>query len=864
MDFSPPFGTWLKQRRRALGLTQHGLAQRVSYAVVTLRKVETGHLQPSPVMAERLAVALEVPLEQHAAFLAFARGIPQPGRRDNLPTPLTPLVGRVQELQVLRNLLLRADVRLLTLFGPPGVGKTRLAIEVAHHLHDDFAGGVVFVPLAAVLEPASFGPSVMAALGVRPLAGYSLLDNLAYHLRNQPALLVLDNFEHLLAAAPFVAQLLSVVAPLKILVTSRALLHVSGEYAVEVTPLACPPHASAHPVERMGDGGDGGDVQQYAAVELFVQRAQAAKPTFRLDAANAPAVAEICRRVDGLPLALELAAVRMRMFRPQVLLTHLDHHMGKTMQLLAAGAHDLPAHQQTLQGTLAWSYDLLSPAEQQLLRRLSIFVGGCTLEAAQAVCDFTFPLDDAAERAACGERLPFEADYDPTLSSERRIAMADLLESLLDKSLIQQSEGLDGATRFTLLTVIREYAWMQLEASGERETLQGRCLRYYTQMAVGYDDERQSVKQSAWLRILAAEYSNLRAAIAWSLQPSADAVMSVRLLVALTWFWIRRAYQWGRVTDVDEMRGWLNQTLAMRPALPLDLQAKVCHRLGWIAFNQGDTACMVVYGEQFLTLRRQIGNKEGLAYALYATAVLAHALGDYERAETLLSEQVALSRELDMKAEVNSGLGLLGYVALDRGDFGRAIDLLEQALTIARETGIINTLAMTGGVVKILRDLGLAQLLAGDTARAESTLEQDLALCRSEDNKYSQSLLQLYLAQASLVRGDPAAAIRRLQDSIRTLTQFGESILISVCLGKLCEALWMEGRPLEALRMAGAAAVNDPQPGDLAHRYTRFRLDYERTLARMRACLDNPAYAAAWAEGQAMTLPQAVDMALAA
>jgi predicted ATPase/DNA-binding XRE family transcriptional regulator len=405
------FGPWLKRRRKALDLTQAELARQVGCAEGTLRRLEAGEMRPSKQLAELLADRLDVPPADQAAFVRFARllsgadsvALPplsspfQTSRTPDapagdLPTPLTPLIGRETEVEVIRQRFQRAEVRLLTLTGPAGVGKTRLAIQVAAALCEAFADGIRYVALAPIRDPGLVLATIGQALGGNPINTPQMEAALAAYLHDRQLLLVLDNFEQVLRAAPQVAALLAAAPRLKVLVTSRAALHLSGEQAFEVPPLSRPDPTHLPVLEGL---------TQYAAVRLFMARAQAAKADFGLTAENASAVAAICARLDGLPLAIELAAARIKRLTPPALLARL----GSRLRLLTGAARDWPSRQQTLRGAIAWSYDLLAAGEQLLFRRLGVFVGGCTLEAVEAVCNAAgdLPVDvlEGSELNAC-------------------------------------------------------------------------------------------------------------------------------------------------------------------------------------------------------------------------------------------------------------------------------------------------------------------------------------------------------------------------------------------------------------------------------------------------------------------------------
>ena len=511
-----PFGALLRKYRLAAGLTQEALAERAGLSVRNIQNLEHGTNQPLRGTMSRLAVALALgPDEQHS-FLAAAsvtpRQRPPAGAAAQLPEPFahtlpvspTALLGREGEVAAVVALLQREDVRLLTLVGPGGVGKTRLAMQVGCVLQEHYADGVVFVDLAPLDDASLVLPTIAGALGVVAQGQQPPQVTLASYLHAKHMLLLVDNVEQVAAAAPEVAALRAACPGLRVLATSRALLGVQGEHAYAVPPLAVPDPRRLPPHDQLS---------QVAAIALFVQRARAHTPGFTLSPANAAAVAEICARLDGLPLAIELAAARVRVLPPRALLARLDH----PLQVLTGGASDLPARQQTLRRTIGWSYDLLSPAEQTLFRRLAVFADGCALEAVEAVC----------------RPWPNKAADDPLTATD----MLDTLDALLAGSLLGMEEQADGAPRFRLLTTIREYGLEQVEATGETAALRRRHALYYLALAREAEPCLVSAEQSVWLDRLDREIDNLRAALSWCVERGKigdDAALDEGLWVAGT------------------------------------------------------------------------------------------------------------------------------------------------------------------------------------------------------------------------------------------------------------------------------------------------------------------------------------------
>jgi predicted ATPase len=491
----------------------------------------------------------------------------------------TGFVGREKEAAAAKELLLRQNVRLVTVTGPGGIGKTRLAVEVASGLVESFPGGIYFVPLSPLSDPGLIASVIVQTMGIGEAGGQSPLEILKKNLQDSlraPMLFLLDNFEHLIPAAPIVAQLLVMGPHLKILVTSRAALHVYGEHEFPVPPLALPDPRSMPSVEVLS---------QYPAVALFVQRAVAAKPDFELNRENAPAVIEICARLDGLPLAIELAAARVKVLSPSSMLTRL----ASRLQLLTGGARDLPQRQQTLRAAMDWSYDLLNAAEQKLFRRLSVFVGGCDLEGVEAVCDTKGDLD---------------------------LDLLDGMASMVDKSLAQQVEQAKGESRFVMLETIREYALEKLEASGEEAMTKRAHAAYCLVLAEEEATEQSEAEGAEWLERFALEHDNFRASLEW-LTETGDAEWGLRLGTALFRFWEIREY-------LAEGRERLGRLLKLAgAAAPTKARTRALFAAGVLAGEQGDYASADTLISESQDIARQLGDKTGVAVSLNALAVFA-------------------------------------------------------------------------------------------------------------------------------------------------------------------------------------------------------------------------------------------------
>src|SRR6266566_4627044 len=562
------------------------------------------------------------------------RSLPQ----SSLPAPLTPLVGREQEIAAVCALLWRPEVRLVTLTGTGGVGKTRLALGVAAAVTASFADGICFVALAPLIDPGLVLSTIAQAPGVQEQGSRPLLEGLQDHLREKQLLLLLDNFEQVVSAAPVVAELLVAAPRLRVLVTSRTSLHLSGEHEFVVPPLALPDLRNLPPPDRL---------RQYGAIRLFVARAQAAHSAFVMTGENATAIAAICQQVDGLPLAIELAAGRSKLFTPQALLSRLRNRL----KLLVGGAQDLPLRQQTLRGTIAWSYDLLGQDEKTLFRRLAVFVGGCTLEAAEAVC------------IAQGDLL---------------IDMLEAVAALVDKSLLRQETQADGQPRLLMLETIREYALERLAASGEAEAVRRQHAIFFLRFAEEAEPKIRGAEHFLWRTRLEVEHDNLRAALRWTLE-SQEAEMGMQLAFSLVAFWTYAAWLQGNLGAAREraeegVRLFREVGEAWGTALALN-------HLGRATLELGDPVAARPLLEESAALFRA-GNMQRLAMPLNTLGRVALRQGDDTGARAYCEEALAVARATGDELFIAEALAQLGTVALHVGDSGQATALYQQSLTL--------------------------------------------------------------------------------------------------------------------------------------------------------------------------------------
>jgi len=730
--------------------------------------------------------------------------------QSRLPAPLTPLVGREQEIAAVCALCSRPEVRLVTLTGTGGVGKTRLALGVAAAASSTFGDGICFVALAALTDPELVLPTIAQALGVREQAHQSLRDSLKDHLRDRQLLLLLDNFEQLVSAAPLVAELLAAAPRLQVLVTSRTALHLSGEHEFVVPPLALPDPQNLLPPDRL---------LQYGAIRLFVARAQAVQAAFALTGENAPAVAAICQQVDGLPLAIELAAGRSKLFSPQALLPRLRNRL----KLLVGGARERPLRQQTLRGTIAWSYDLLEEDEKRLFRRLAVFVGGCTLEAAEAVCNAHADLE---------------------------IDVLDAVTGLVDKSLLRQETQADGEPRVLMLETICEYALERLKASSETEAVRRQHATFFLQLAEEAEPKLRGAEQATWHRRLEVEQDNLRAALSFTLERKAPE-MGLWLAGALLAFW--------RASNQDhEGRSWLEQVLAQPGAKARTAaRAKALLAAGTMTTFQGDLSEAHRLLEESIAIGREVGEagKRNLAHALKSLASVVVLQGNLDAARELAGESLQLFQEVGEAWGAAMALYYLGRTTLELGDPMAARALLEESAALFRVAGDRQRLAGP------LNALGLVALRQGDDTGARAHFEEALSVARrTGDEQYIAEALA-HLGTFALRVGDARQAAALFQQSLALIWTRGYREYIAENLAGLAAVASLLGQPERAARLFGAVEVLREVSGFKLPALRR--AEYDRTVEGIRAHLDEATFAEAWAKGRAMPLEQVLEEASA-
>jgi len=769
---------------------------------------------------------------------------PAQARPHNLPAPLTRLIGRAADAAAVRDALLAPEVRLLTLVGAPGIGKTRLSLAVAQALaaglpagsqHErcaepGFADGVVFVPLAPLPDPELVVPAIAQAFGVRDSGGRPVLESLQMALRDRRLLLVLDNCEHLPAAAPAVAELLAACPGLKVLATSRAPLHVYGEHQYPVPPLALPDLA------RLPDPQA---IAEVPAVALLVERARAVRPDFRLTAQNAPTVAEICVQLDGLPLALELAAARIKLLPPQAILARL----GSRLDLLTDGARDRPARHQTLRAALAWSHDLLSAGEQRLLRRLAVFVGGWTLEAAEAVCD----------GGARDEGRGASGDHS---SLAPHPSILDGLASLVDQSLLHHTDQPPGEPRFVMLETIREDGLDRLEASGGAAEVRRRHAEYYLGLMAAAEprflvaDRPERVDPFEGLE---GELDNLRAALAWSQEEARQGRADGAGRALETAFTLVEV--WNRQGHVSEASRWLEWMLAASAEAPTRTRVKVLNGAGWLAWVRGEYGRASALHEAAVVASRALADERLLAWSLGYLGTVARHRGAVEQAAAALEESLALYRRLGEGRGVARALRSLSLLAQDRGD-DRAMALAEESVALFRADLVERDRDFAHG----LYTLGLVAWLRGEYRRAAAVCEESLAIFRELGAPRGIAIASCMLGLVARREDDPRRAATLLTDGLIHAWKVGLREWIGVGLNYLAGIACDQRDYRRAARLLAATEALWAELG--AAPWPTSRADHDRAISAARSALGAGAFAAAYEQGQAMTLEEAVEDAL--
>jgi predicted ATPase len=731
-------------------------------------------------------------------------------RPSNLPAQRTAFVGREKEAAALTDLLQRPDVQLVTLTGPGGIGKTRLALQVAGELADHFAGGTYLIQLAPVSDAALVPAVIAQTLGLHQSPGQPPLEALKDYLQNSlraPMLMLFDNFEHMTSAAPTVADLLAAGPNLKVLVTSRAPLHIYGEREFPVPTLEVPDLKSASTIEAL---------LQYPAVSLFRQRARAVKPDFEITKDNIAAVATICAQLDGLPLAIELAAARIKLLSPSAMQVRLESRL----QLLTGGARDLPARQQTLRGAMDWSYGLLNPAEQKLFQRLSLFVGGCTMEAVEAVCDTRQDLG---------------------------LDVFDGMASMVDKSLAQQWEQGTGEPRYVMLKTIRDYGLEHLAASGEEAATRRAHAAYYLVLAEEGTAGGADPAHTEWLERLEVEHDNLRAALEWLIQ-SGNADWGMRLGTALFRFWETREH-------FTEGRDRLDRLLKLPGAAARNQKrVRTLFAAGVLAGDQGDYASAQNLLEQSLGIARELKDNSGIAVSLNALAVYSRDRGEVAAASALFEESLALCRELGDRMAAARALSNLASVVRLQGDYARARSLYQECeasfAELGDRSGVAWSLDYQGDVAREL----------GETETARALYEQSLSIFRALGDSWGIAGTLADLGNLAFERNNHSEARILFGESLQIFQALESKRGIARLLECFACSAAAEHRPERSLRLAGAAAALRETVGAPPTPAERDRL--EKNLEAARQAVNHTTGATSWMEGWAMPVEKAIAHAL--
>jgi predicted ATPase/transcriptional regulator with XRE-family HTH domain len=862
MDHS--FGNWVKRRRRALDLTQKELAQRVGCSLATIVKIEADERRPSHQIAELLAQHLEIPPDQRTLFLKIARQekgissldslpplttpspvpvIEQP--KSSLPLPPTPLIGREHEAAMLIQQLQNPACRLLTLTGPGGVGKTRLALEVAGKVGTVFPQGVYFVSLAGTTAPEFILPAISEAVGFTVSTADNPKSHLFTFLKEKSILLVLDNLEHLLDGVELLSELLEHGSNLKILATSREQLNLRSEWAVTVQGLPIPSNISLETMEAN------------SAVVLFLQRARQAKYDFSLAEEDLPHVERICQLVEGLPLGLEIAATWTRTLSCREIAREIENNI----DFLTATARDVPQRHRSMRAVFDYSWHLLSPEEQQVMMRLSVFQGGFTRESARQVAG----------------------------------AALRLLSALVDKSLVQHG----ASQRFELHELIRQYAHRQLSSSGNQEETRSRHFEFFLTLTEDARSRMRSSDQLDWLDRLENDHDNLRAALEWSLRyertqtknPEDQAVQAardaLRLAGLLHFFWKRRSH-W------TEGREWLQRALAQSTFFP-DMRERIValNAAALLAVEQADTRSASEFAEENLRLSQEVGDPYNIADACNTLGMVRWKQKNYAEARSLCEQALTLSRELGDRFAVADSLHSLGHITINQGDLEAAQSYLDESLVISQE--IENKI----GIVEALGDLGLLAYLRRDFVRAQTYLEDslirfreanllpgvvsalnrlgDLARCLGDyekaDRLYTEGL-SLYREMGDLdeipsmlhnlgytahYRGDYTRAMALFREGLSIQQKMGNQAGIAECLMGIAGVLTSQNQVENGARLFGAAEALRERVG--ASLWPANCNEYDRSLAHLRKSMEEVKLAQAWAQGRMLSSDQAVEEA---
>jgi len=744
---------------------------------------------------------------------SFEQAQLQPGRDEtisdgsepnlaSLPKPVTTLIGRQPEIETLKALLLRPDARLVTLVGPGGVGKTRLSLEVAAGLADKSDQSIYWVNLAAIHDPILVVSAIAKVLDVRERGSVTLLDSLKGYLRDKRVLLVLDNFEQVLEAGNLLSELLSAAPGLKALVTSRAALRLQGEREFPVPPLQVPAANTSESVDRITESN---------AVRLFIERAQAARPNFQLTQENAAVIGEIVRKLDGLPLAIELSAARLKLLPPKQILERLDNRL----QLLTGGARDLPVRQQTMRNVIEWSDDLLNESQRTLFYRLGVFVGGFTLDAAEAVCNPGGKLD-----------------------------VLEGVAALLDNSLVQQQNSIVDQPRFSMLETIREYALERLVQCGEDNQIRQNHGETFSELASQADPKLFSEQGEYWLDRLEMDYGNFRSAWEWTQTSQEFYPLGWKIVFGLTWFWYRRSY-------LNEGRQWYQKAVKQSQTLGKSaLRGHLLTSAGLVAMWQSDFQRAGEYMDEGLQILRAGGDPADLARALFASGVLAVNQGESDRAQALLSEVFPIFQDIGQEWFQAITLLHLGNIALFQGELETAREYMQRSLTLGKRLGDRWLSASA------INNFGEFARYQGNHDQAQGYYQESRDYFLSIKSFPDVARADHSLAWVAYAGGDYAQAGALFLRALELHQQLGIERGAAECLQGLSAVLGAQGQPEDAISLLSTARARFEAleagiwPADNA--------DFQRALKKVRSELDEATFKLTWERGQAMSFDQAL------
>lgn len=724
--------------------------------------------------------------------------------RSNLPAQLTPFIGREAEVNAVRGLLSRDDVRLLTITGAGGIGKTRLALEVASLVLDDFTGGAFFIDLAPITDPNQIVSTIAQTLDIQEEAGHPLVETLKDDLREKELLLLLDNFEHLIGSAPFVTDLLTAAARIKVLVTSRARLKLQGEHVFDTPIMTTPDPAGLPSPEQLG---------QFDAVRLFIDRAVAADPEFMVTDQNASAVAEICHRLDGLPLAIELAATRVKLLPPEAMVARLS----SSLELLTGGARDLPARQQTLRDTIEWSYGLLPELDKTLFGQLAVFVGGFTLETAEAVC-----------------------------SPDGELDVLEGVSSLVDHSLLRQETANIALPRFRMLATIREYALERLTESGEEEAVRLRHASYFAQKAVDADARGRAEGGKKWIDWLEQEHDNLRAALAWSQASPNGLDMGPELVSPMAYFWYRHGL-W------SEWREWCNRVLASTSrTAPSRGRALILLDGGMMAYYEGDLDAAYEMFEESVAICRMVEDEPGLATALLRLGNVHLRKGRHDALRSTYEESLAISKRVGPPWVHAFAHMQLAYFALASGELDAARVGFDEAYTVAADAGDLWAIA------EVLNSQGDFARLQGAYDRAREGYEESIVTFQEFGAKSNVARSILNLGFVELRQSNYEKAQELFELSLAMFRKLAMERGAIECLSGLAGLAAEVGQLRRAGQLLGAAdALMRGTGGDW---WPADRAEFDRTQRAVEDGLSGEELDTVWKVGQALTLEEAIEL----